>query len=414
MAKPRSLEDWVELNGLLDQALELPRNERSRWIEGLPDVHLTLRQRLRDVLSGTDSANSGFLCTLPRVDTTHDCTSSDEEDAGPVPDTIGPYRVIRRIARGGMGTVWLAHRTDMMVGRPVALKIPNGSRWHTVLPDLVVAEREILAGLTHPNIARLYDAGITSSGQSYLALEHVDGRPVDEYVRHKQLPIRDRLRLFVMIARAVAYAHARLVVHQDLKPSNILVTDDGDVKLLDFGIAELYDRDARATRGPVSKRPLTPAYASPEQLAGQPLSVATDVYSSGVVLYELLTGGRPSSRDCPRRPSDVHNSPSARRAVRGDLDAIVLKALAHRPEDRYATMDALADDIERHLHHHPVAARPDRVSYRFRKLAMRHTGAVVAVALVLAAVLAGSGLAVWQHSARYRLVGEQTYAVCSC
>ena len=189
-----------------------------------------------------------------------------------------------------------------------------------------------------------------------------------------------------MIARAVAYAHARLVVHQDLKPSNILVTDDGDVKLLDFGIAELYDRDASATRGPVSKRPLTPAYASPEQLAGQPLSVATDVYSSGVVLYELLTGGRPSSRDCPRRPSDVHSSPSARRAVRGDLDAIVLKALAHRPEDRYATMDALADNIERHLHHHPVAARPDRVSYRFRKLAMRHTGAVVAVALVLAAV----------------------------
>ena len=187
------------MNGLLDQALELPRDERARWIDDLPDVHPSLRQRLREGLSEDGSADgSGFLCTPPKIDTTRDRTSSDEEDAGPVPDTIGPYRVIRRIARGGMGTVWLAHRTDMMVSRPVALKLPNGAWWHTALPDRFVAEREILAALNHPNIARLYDAGITSSGQSYLALEHVDGRPVDEYVTNaaasdsrSPAPVRD-------------------------------------------------------------------------------------------------------------------------------------------------------------------------------------------------------------------------------
>jgi serine/threonine-protein kinase len=409
MARPRPLEDWVALSDLLDQALALPRDERARWIEHLSGVHRTLRQRLRDVLLETDAAEvSRFLRTLPKIDTTSDPISSDDEDAAPAPDTIGPYRVIRRIAQGGMGTVWLAHRTDIMVNRPVALKVPNRAWWHTSLSDRVVAEREILAALDHPNIARLYDAGVTGSGQSYLALEHVDGRPVDEYVRNTQLPIRDRLCLFVQIARAVAHAHARLVVHQDLKPSNILVTNDGDVKLLDFGIAELCDRDARATGGTASARPLTPAYASPEQLAGESLSVATDVYSSGVVLYELLTGERPSAHNCPRRPSDVGASPRDRRALRGDVDAIVLKALAHRPEDRYATMDALADDIERHLHRYPVAARADRASYRLGKFAIRHIGTVTAAALVVAAVLVGSGLAVWQ---RHVALEERTAAV---
>ena len=409
MARPYRLEDLAALSGLLDQVLELPHDERARWIDELPNVHPSLRQRLREGLSKTDAADgSGFLCTLPKIDTTNDHTSSDHEDAEPVPDTVGPYRVIRRIARGGMGTVWLAHRTDMMVNRPVALKLPNGAWWHTALSDRFVAEREILAALNHPNIARLYDAGVTSSGQSYLALEHVDGRPVDEYVTNAHLSIRDRLRLFVLIARAVAYAHARLVVHQDLKPSNILVTGGGDVKLLDFGIAELCDRDASATGGTASPRPLTPAYASPEQLAGEPLSVATDVYSGGVVLYELLTGERPSASVCLRRPSDVVITRSARRALRGDVDAIVIKALALRPEDRYATMDAMADDIERHLHHHPVAARPDRASYRLGKFAMRHTAMVVAAGLVLAAVLVGSGLAVWQ---RHVALAERTAAV---
>ncbi len=386
--------EWAALNTLLDEALELPGESRGRWIENLPTKHDALRPRLRRLLLAPADA-PGFLTTIPKVDIREKGAAESGEDPPPAPETIAPYRVLRRLAVGGMGTVWLARRTDVMVNRPVALKLPRG-RWLSLgFADRLTEEREILAALNHPNIARLYDAGITGSGQPYLALEYVEGRPIDEYVKKRQLSIRSRLQLFLLVARAVAHAHARLIVHRDLKPNNILVTDEGEVKLLDFGIAKLLE-DGRlaAPNTDASKSLLTPAYASPEQIAGKALGIATDVYSSGVILHELLTGVRP--RLGGGRAHASSSDPLVRCAVPGDLAAIVRKALQQQPDDRYDTVNALADDIDRFLHKQPVHARGDSEWYRVTRFVARNRVVVTAVAAVLATVLAGSGLAAWQ------------------
>ncbi len=392
--------EWATLSGLLDRALELPDDRRARWIENLPSEHDAIRPRLRRLLFASGSVEaSKFLQTIPKVDARARANGDSAEDPPPAPETIAPYRVLRRLAVGGMGTVWLARRTDLMVNRPVALKLPKGAWRGAAFAERMAEEREILAALNHPNIARLYDAGITSSGHPYLALEYVEGRPIDEYANSRQLTIHARLRLFLLVARAVAHAHARLIVHRDLKPTNILVTDEGDVKLLDFGIASLLgdSRIGEATGTDSGPRLLTPEYASPEQIAGAALGIASDVYSSGVVLHELLTGVRPRRGEgAARRPSELVSDPRVRRALRGDLDAVVLKALAMQPEDRYDTVNALADDIDRCLHNHPISARPDSEWYRFSKFVTRNTIVVAAVAAVLIAVLTGTGLAAWQ------------------
>jgi serine/threonine-protein kinase len=390
---------WAMLNGLLDQALDLPSSERSGWLDRLPPELHALRPRLERMLSRTSDADRGArLDTIPKF--------ADGADSGvvPAPETIGPYRILRKVGAGGMGRVWLARRTDVMVNRLVALKLPRGE-WHGAgLAQRLAHEREILAALNHPDIARLYDAGVTSSGQPYLALEYIDGRPIDEYVKAANLPLRDRLRLAVRVARAVAHAHARLVVHRDLKPSNILVTGDGQVKLLDFGIATLLE----GGRGSVEcSEPhlFTPDYASPEQIAGEVLGTATDVYSLGVVLFEVATGVRRfngsrwlecAGEPCRCRPSDVVDDPAMRRLLRGDLDAIVLKALAPEPDRRYATMDALADDIGRYLANRPVEARGGDVWYRLAKRTLRHKVAIGAAAAVLVALVGGMAVAAWQ------------------
>ena len=399
------------MSGLLDRALELPPDERARWIEALPEEHDAIRPRLRRLLSESDLAESRtFLQTIPKVDASG--SSEAVDDTAPVPEHIGPYRVLRKLAEGGMGAVWLAERADGMVNRHVALKLPRGAWMSAGLAERMGREREILAVLNHPNIARLYDAGITSNGQPYLALEYVAGRPIDQHVTTNQLSVRARLELFLQVARAVAHAHARLIVHRDLKPSNILVADSGDVKLLDFGIAKLLDAGllSQSAITEATARLFTPDYASPEQIAGEALGVATDVYSSGVLLYELLAGVRPYSlrgasrgaleraiaETVPRRPSDACTDPATRRALRGDLDTIVLRALKKRPDERYATINALAEDIERHLRCQPVLARPDSAWYRASKYVARNTVAVAAAATVLVAIVAGGSLAVWQ------------------
>jgi serine/threonine-protein kinase len=388
--------EWATLIPLLDQALELSVDERRQWIETLPSQYDAVRTRLRGLVSQPDSASSAFLQTIPKFD----LRSSDLDGATSVPARVANYRIDRKLSEGGMGTVWLAYRTDVMVNRPVALKLPRGS-WHGLtLSEHMAEEREILAALEHPNIARLYDAGIASGGQPYLALEYVAGCPIDEYVTSRQLPIRARLQLFLQVARAVAHAHGRLVVHRDLKPSNILVTEEGDVKLLDFGIARLLDDGSATDRK--GARLLTPDYASPEQIAGEPLGVASDVYSSAVVLYELLTGVRPKTTPGtmvdhrPVRPSDAASDPSIRRALTGDLDAVVLKALEHRPDRRYATIDALAEDLDRYLRSYPVHARTGSTWYRASKGVARHKIAVGASAAILAALLGGAAIATWQ------------------
>jgi tRNA A-37 threonylcarbamoyl transferase component Bud32 len=325
---------------------------------------------------------------------------------------IGPYRLLRPLGEGGMAAVWLAERTDVLQARKVALKLPHGAWRRAGLAERMAREREILATLEHPNIARLYDAGLDDDGQPFLALEYVEGLRIDAYCAQHALELRPRLGLFLQVARAVAYAHAHLVVHRDLKPSNILVTAEGSVRLLDFGIAKLLDQgeaqETALTRE--AGRALTPDYAAPEQIQGRAIGTAADVYSLGVVLFELLTGQRPYrlKRDSraaleeavlqvdPMRPSEAVAPGRARRALRGDLDTIVLKALKKSPTERYETVNAFADDIERHLARLPVLARPDSAWYRARRFAARNALALAGGAALGLAIMAGAGLSVWQ------------------
>jgi eukaryotic-like serine/threonine-protein kinase len=397
---------WARLNRLLDEALDLPETERSRWLDKLPAEDEALKPRLTRLLAHA-TADDGFLDRLPELDPVED----DDSSAGGE-GTVGPYRLLRELGEGGMGTVWLAERSDSLIKRAVALKLPRGPWMRGSTSERLARERDILAGLNHPNIARLYDAGQTAAGQPYLALEYVEGRRLDEYAADGALDLRSRLRLFLQVTRAVAHAHANLIIHRDLKPSNILVTAAGEVKLLDFGIAKLLEGDTAHASAltELAGRALTPGYASPEQIRGDPLTVASDVYSLGVVLYELLTGASPYKpvRDSrggledaivdadPTRPSQAAGSPPLRKALRGDLDVIVLKALRKRPDERYATVNALAEDVERFLAGQPVMAQPDRLQYRVAKFVARHRLTVGAAASVLLAVLAGAGLAVWQ------------------
>jgi len=403
---------WAELSRLLDQGLDVPVAERARWLDALPPQHEALKPWLRELLPGaTGVETSDFLRTIPKLEV--DVRAPvDAPAAMAVGDSIGVYRLLRELGRGGMAHVWLAERTDGLIRRPVALKLPLGA-WHRVgLAERMTREREILATLTHANIARLYDAGLTEDGQPFLAIEYVEGAPVDEYCQARQLTVRARLALFLQAANAVAYAHAKLVVHRDLKPSNILVTEGGEVRLLDFGIAKLLEQGrAQETRlTELAGRALTPDYASPEQIAGGPITIGSDVYSLGVVLYELLSNSRPyklkrDSRGAleeailnaePARPSDAAADAHTRRALRGDLDTIVLKALKKKPDERYPTVNALAEDISRFLEGHPVLARPDSLAYRARRFVGRNKLPVAAAATVLAVVIAGAGISLWQ------------------
>jgi len=403
----------AQVSKLLDEALELPAAARADWVESLDVRFDGLKPRLRDLLSRAASVETGeFLETIPKV-AVPDAGSAASARAG---ELIGAYRLLRELGSGGMGAVWLAERADGLIQRRVALKLP-----HLVTPrraelaGRMAREREILAALDHRNIAKLFDAGLTSEGQPYLALEYVEGVPIDQYLRGASddaaLPLEQRLRLFLQVAHAVAYAHGKLVVHRDLKPANILVTANGGVRLLDFGIAKLLDDgEARATQlTRLSGGAFTPEYASPEQILGEPLTVASDVYSLGVVLYELLTGTRPYrlKRDslgaleeailqvAPARPSEIAPT-GLRRSLRGDLDTIVLKALKKAAAERYATVNAFADDVTRHLEHRPVLAQPDSAAYRLHKFVVRNRFAVAGAATVFVALLAGAGVASWQ------------------
>jgi tetratricopeptide (TPR) repeat protein len=412
----------ARLSKLLDEALERAPAMRSEWVDALGQEFDALKPQLRDLLSRAATVETGeFLNTLPKIDPGADAPALQGVKAG---DLIGPYRLLRELGAGGMGSVWLAERSDGLILRPIALKLP-----HIVTPrraelaERMAREREILGSLDHRNIARLFDAGLTADGQPYLALEFVEGKPIDQYCRGDggaPLPLDARLKLFLQVASAVAYAHGKLVVHRDLKPANILVGADGGVRLLDFGIAKLLDAgETKATQlTQLGGGAFTPDYASPEQILGEPLTVASDVYSLGVVLYELLSGARPyklkrDSRGAledailqatPRRPSE--SAPAAlRKALRGDLDTIVLKALKKNPDERYVTVNALLEDVRRFLRNEPVLARPDSRRYVLGKFVRRNRVAVAAAASMLLIILAGTGIALWQtHEARLQRI----------
>jgi len=396
---------WAVLNSLFDRALDLQRGERLAWIDSLGPEYDALKPRLRDLLSnGVALRTSQLLGTIPKFSDVPD--DDDGSPAAEQGDLVGPYRLLHELGAGGMATVWLAERHDGLIPRPVALKLPRGYWRRAALGERLTRERDILATLTHPNIARLYDAGITAAGQPYLALEYVEGGRIDEFIRDAGLDVRKRLALFLQVTDAVAYAHAQLVVHRDLKPSNILVTTDGQVRLLDFGIAKLLEqgeaRESELTER--SGRALTPDYASPEQIAGTPIGTASDVYSLGVVLYELLTRVRPyrlahDSRGAleeailqvdPARPSDVAEERSTGKALRGDLDWIVLKAMAKERERRYRSAAELGADLRRFLRNEPVDASPPSATYRIGKFVRRHRVAVTAAALLILTLIAGT------------------------
>ena len=346
--------------------------------------------------------------------------------AGAPGDRVGPYRLKGLLGRGGMGEVWEADRADGHFEKTVALKLLKRGMDSDAMLRRFLRERQILARLEHPNIARLLDGGVAPDGRPYLVLELVQGEPIHTWCERVGADLATRIRLILAVAEAVDLAHRNLVVHRDLKPSNLLVDSTGCVKLLDFGIAKILvadpvdatesaehaaDPDLEATR--LEDRALTPAYAAPEQILGQPPTTATDVYSLGVVFYELLAGRLPHSRtttsmaglakDLERetltRPSRVvaeRRDTRRAKAIAGDLDTIALKALAHDPARRYGSIAAFADDLKRYLDGRPVRARPDSQLYRLGKFARRHRVAVLAATLVAASLVAGLSAALWQ------------------
>lgn len=392
MAEVPDAARWARLQTLLAEALDLGAEARATFVARSAEGDADLAAELADLLDAADAVPA-FLDETPAWS-----LGEDAADEGSLGRQIGPYRLVGELGRGGQGRVFLAVRDD--VGSRVALKVLRGG---LAAPDLIgrfLTERRVLAGLDHPNIARLLDAGTTeadSAGERapYYVMEVVEGTPITAYAAHRQLDIRQRLGLFLQVCEAVRFAHGRLVVHRDLKPSNILVTEDGQVKLLDFGIAKLLDDEDRDVTQ-TGHRLLTPDYAAPEQVLGTDVTVAVDVYALGVLLYEMLSGTRPIdtsgglgravravSEEVPERPS-ARVDGERQRHVRGDLDAIALKSLEKAPADRYVSVEAFAVDVRRHLDGLPVQARRPTLRYRASRFVRRHALGVGVGALAVA------------------------------
>ncbi|MEA3179996.1 MAG: eukaryotic-like serine/threonine-protein kinase [Gammaproteobacteria bacterium] len=414
------------MSRLLDEALDLDEAARHRWLETLPPEHQALAPILREALLPAKSQAARFsgLETLPKLAPVAEPGTRATSHLQPGV-CVGPYELIRSLGTGGMAQVWLARRADGAFKREVALKLPMLNPQRADLAERFSRERDILAALEHPHIARLYDAGIDAAGLPYLAMEYVRGEALTDWCDARQLGVSARLDLFLQVLEAVQYAHEKQVIHRDLKPSNILVTQSGQVRLLDFGVAKLLEAEGseQAQLTEVHGQALTPDYASPELLRGDPVDDRGDVYSLGVLLYELLTGTRPYqlSRAAsigllqhaiatvqPKRPSLQLTEPAAHvratilerltRQLRGDLDAIVLKALEKEPAQRYPTVLALAQDLRRYLKGKPVQAQPARLGYRARKFVLRHGVAVGAVTTALAVVLLTIGYTILHES----------------
>jgi len=404
-----SVDTWPAVSALLDEALALPAEQRDTFVQSLDGERAQHRDALRALLAQAGSVETDdFLGTLPRLTRVPARGLLAELAAG---DSIGPYRLISELGAGGMGAVWLAERADGTLKRKVALKLPR-LVWARGLAERMARERDILATLEHPNIARLYDAGVDQHGRPYLALEYVEGQPIDIYAKQRGLGVKDKLHLLLQVCSAVAFAHSRLVVHRDLKPSNVLVTQDGQVRLLDFGIAKLMEGDSAAETllTQLAGRALTLDYASPEQIKGEPIGTASDVYSLGVVAYELLTGAKPyklkrgsaaeledaiATADVPQA-SDAAAERQEKKALKGDLDAILNKALKKAPVERYPTIDAFAQDVTRHLNSEPVNAQPDAFMYRAGKFLRKYRGQASAAAAAGVALALGVAVALWQ------------------
>ncbi|MBT8402131.1 MAG: serine/threonine-protein kinase [Rhodothermia bacterium] len=418
---------WRQIEDLFGRAVGLTADERDQLLAHSCVGDAELRGEVESLLNAADS--EGW------ADEVLDGWLGDEVARtvfrATVAKDVGPYRIVREIGRGGMGTVYLARRIDPQFEQQVALKLITSGVVDEEAVNRFLAERRILSRLTHSNIARLLDGGVTGAGQPFFAMEYVEGTPIDEYADDCKLSVQGRLRLFQQVCGAVQYAHQNLVVHRDIKPSNILVTEDGVVKLLDFGIAKLLDQDSdlppSITR--TGKRLMTPDFASPEQVSGKVISTSSDVYSLGVLLYRLLSGRKPYRMESgvpheiariicevdPPRPSealdavgdgDVSRESIARlrgtepgklrRLLMGDLDTIVLKALHKDVDRRYISAEQFLEDIRRHVAGLPVQARPDTIFYRGSKFVRRHRIGVLSALLILVSLIGGLTGTAWQ------------------
>ena len=405
-------ERWHKLQELFHGALDRQPNERRAFLEESCGEDHTLLDQASALLEASTDAETAIEGAIRSALESSTAELEDTLEGGT--RRIGPYRLLGVLGRGGLSTVYLAERADEQFRMQVALKLLRRGMESRDLLRRLRQERQILASLDHPNIARLYDGGSTQEGLPYFVMERIDGEPIDTYCDRLELSVERRLALFQQVCAAVHYAHQNLVVHRDLKPSNILVTTEGVPKLLDFGIAKLLrptprdaesrdatsrdqaDGEVLAITAP-QERLLTPAYASPEQLRGQTLTTATDIYSLGVLLYRLLTGRLPYElpSDQPRelerivceveptKPSLGDSPPKLRRRLSGDLDNIVLQALRKEPARRYSSVAQLGEELSLHLRGLPVTARPATLSYRLSKFVRRHRTAVTATAAVL-------------------------------
>jgi eukaryotic-like serine/threonine-protein kinase len=412
-----SPDQWQALSPYLDEALAMDEKERTTWLAKLKADSPELAGQLEQLFAEHQAlSQERFL-----EDTVKDLPRT----AVPARQSLGPYTLVSQIGQGGMGTVWLAERADGRFHRRVAVKFLNLALMGKSGEERFKREGRILALLVHPHIAELLDAGVSQTGQPYLILEYVEGSHIDRYCDERKLNIEARIRLFLDVLEAVAHAHSNLVVHRDLKPSNILVSNDGQAKLLDFGIAKLLEDEGQGLQTQLTVeggRALTPECAAPEQLRGTVITTATDVYALGVMLFVLLTGQHPSGRGPhtaadliksiiekePSRPSDAvvsgiyetemvaHNAARRRSTpyrlrwlLRGDLDTIVTKALKKEPRERYSSVTAMADDLRRYLRKEPIGARQDTWAYRTAKFISRRRPTVALVAIAVAATVAG-------------------------
>lgn len=425
-----SPDQWQAVSPFLDHALSLPQEQRTEWLRGFCTQRPDLADLLGKLLEEHRAlAQEHFLEQEPL---------RPADDPSITGEILGAYKLISRIGEGGMGNVWLAERVDGRFERQAAVKFLHFALASPGAAERFKREGRILGQLTHPHIAELIDAGVTAKGDPYLVLEYVKGEQIDEYCDERKLGVDARIELFLDVLGAVAHAHANLVVHCDIKPSNVLVSSDGEVKLLDFGIAKLLGDDSNPAPATLltleSGSALTPQFAAPEQVTGGSITTITDVYLLGLLLYVLLTGQHPAgpgphspadlvkaiTETDPPRPSDVvgaRDEASAkkrsasqeklRRRFRGDLDLIVGKALKKNPQERYASVAAFGDDLRRYLRHDPISVRPDTVSYRVTKYVRRHR---VGVALAGSFLLLLAGFSITQAVELRRITRERDRA----